>query len=139
MRREVWQPTHEVHTSRKIAKCHLVPGNVCSEIWIMQLSPLWKDGRRGVGVVSLWKPELLGRFCQSKDRSPNCISRDRVLIGAVAAGSGVRNWSLCSVVQYLIAGSSTDCCRGVTYTKYFPPVPTPTPHPNKTGDTSIGY
>lgn len=60
LRREVWQATHCVHTSRKVENCHLVPRYAYSEIRIMQLSPRWKDGRRGVGVVSLWKPELLG-------------------------------------------------------------------------------
>lgn len=74
MRREVWQPTHDVHASRKSTDCHLVPRYAFSEIWIMQLSPLWEDGCSRVGVVSLWEPELLGRFCQSKDSSPNCTS-----------------------------------------------------------------
>lgn len=55
MRREVWQPTHDVHASRKSTDCHLVPGYAFSEIWIMQLSPLWEDGCSRVGVVSLWE------------------------------------------------------------------------------------
>lgn len=58
----------------------------------MQLSPVEEEAWV-VGVVSLWKLELLGRICQSKDRSPNCNSRDRVSAWCVAAGSGVRNWS----------------------------------------------
>lgn len=91
----------------------------CSEIWIMQLSPVEEEAWV-VGVVSLWKPELLGRICQSKDRSPNCNSRDRVSrLGALVhrCGKWRAELELCSAVRYLVAGGSTDCCRGLTYTK----------------------
>jgi hypothetical protein len=103
-------------TPEKVAICHLVPIYACSEIWVMQLGPLWRNGR------GLLASSACGNW-SSWDGSVNQrTGRQIVTPGTGSLGLGRRGkWraelELCSVVRYLTAGGSTDCCRGVTYTQ----------------------